>query len=83
MVQQKHNSYKKKKNETLALYIPQFLFFPILHSDALFVDFIFIQVQRNLLSPYKYGAPEVEMKWVLLRPLPFIPDWVQSGSCIT
>lgn len=61
MVQQKHNSYKEKR-EKLSLYVPQYLFFSILHSDALFVDFIFIQVQRNLLAAYKYGGPAVEMK---------------------
>lgn len=64
------------------MYTPQYLFFPILHSETLFVGFIFIQFQRNLLLAYKYGGPEVQMKWVLLPRLPFIPDWVQSGSCI-
>lgn len=61
MVQQKHLQ-KKKKNEKLGLHIPYYLFFSILHSDALLVDFIFIQVQRKMLSAYKYGGPEVEMK---------------------
>lgn len=61
MAQQKHNSYKNRKGKA-SLVHPSLPLFPILHSDALFVDFIFIQVQRDLLSAYKYGGPEVVMK---------------------
>lgn len=58
-----NKNYSYKRNEKLVMYTPPVpLFFPILHSETLFVDFIFIQFQRNLLSAYKYGGPEVQMK---------------------
>lgn len=58
-----NGNYSYKRNEKLVMYTPQYLFFsPILHSETLFVGFIFIQFQRNLLSAYKYGGPEVQMK---------------------
>lgn len=56
MVQQKHNSYKEKR-EKLSLYVPQYLFFCI-QMLSLWILFSY----RNLLSAYKYGGPAVEMK---------------------
>lgn len=56
MVQQKQKKLQKKRKLASTTCFSPFCI------QMLFVDFIFIQVQGNLLSAYKYGEPEVEMK---------------------